>query len=87
MRASIVVGLSRVSICDIRSRKHPYGTLWIHPGNHSQSCAFLFLVSHVYVVVQSYPLVKLYSLLFWGMVMYDNEFKTKEIKFKSKTTY
>ena len=31
----------------------------------------------VYVVVQFYPWFKFYFLLFWGMVIYDNEFKTK----------
>ena len=31
----------------------------------------------IYVVVQFYP-------LFWGMVMYDNDFEAKEIKFKPK---
>ena len=35
---------------------------------------------HVFVVVQFYPWFKCYFPLFWGMVMYDNEFKTKEIK-------
>ena len=39
-----------------------------------------FSFSHVYVAVQSYPSVKFYFLLFWGIVMYDNEFKTKENK-------
>ena len=29
------------------------------------------------VLVQFYPWFKLYFPLFWGMVMYDNEFKTK----------
>jgi len=31
----------------------------------------------VYVVVQFYPWLKFYFPLLWGMVMYDNEFKTK----------
>ena len=31
----------------------------------------------VYVVVQFYPWFKFYFPLFWGMVMYENEFKTK----------
>ena len=31
----------------------------------------------VYVVVQFYPWFKFYFLLFRGMVIYDNEFKTK----------
>ena len=30
-----------------------------------------------YVVVQFYPWLTFYFLLFWGMVMYDNEFETK----------
>ena len=30
------------------------------------------------VVVQFYPWFKFYFLLFLGMVMYDNEFETKE---------
>ena len=37
----------------------------------------LFLL---YVVVQFYPWFKFYFLLFLGMLMYDNEFKTKENK-------
>ena len=32
------------------------------------------------VVVQFYPWFKFYFPLFLGMVMYDNEFKTKENK-------
>ena len=35
---------------------------------------------HEYVVVQFYPWIKLYFLLFLGVVMYDNEFETKENK-------
>ena len=35
---------------------------------------------NVYVVVQFSPLFNFYFLLFFGMVMYDNEFKTKENK-------
>ena len=34
----------------------------------------------LYVVVQFYPWFKFYFPLFWGMVMYDNEFKTKKNK-------
>ena len=33
-----------------------------------------------YVVVQFYPWFKFYFPLFLGMVMYDNEFETKENK-------
>ena len=34
----------------------------------------------IYVVVQFCPWFKFYFPLFWGMVMYDNVFKTKENK-------
>ena len=34
----------------------------------------------IYVVVQFYPWFNFYFLLFLGMVMYDNEFQTKENK-------
>ena len=34
----------------------------------------------VYVVVQFYPWFKFYFPLFLGVVMYDNEFETKENK-------
>ena len=33
-----------------------------------------YLHTCIYVVVQFYPWFKLYFPLFWGMVMYDNEF-------------
>ena len=35
---------------------------------------------YVYVVVQFFPWFKFYFPLFLGMVMYDNEFETKENK-------
>ena len=35
---------------------------------------------YVYVVVQFYPWFKFYFPLFWGVVMYANESKTKENK-------
>ena len=38
----------------------------------------------IYVVVQFYPLLKFYFPLFLGMVMYDNEFETKENKIETK---
>ena len=38
------------------------------------------LLFGVYVVVQFYPWFKFYFLLFLGMVMYENEFQTKENK-------
>ena len=46
---------------------------------------FFFKISshdlhNVYVVVQFYPWFKFYLPLFLGMVMYDNEFETKENK-------
>ena len=42
--------------------------------------AVIDLFVSVYVVVQFYPWFKFYFLLFLGMLMYDNEFKTKENK-------
>ena len=36
--------------------------------------------TNVHVVVQFYPWFKFYFPLFLGMVMYDNEFKTKKNK-------
>ena len=39
-----------------------------------------FTELHVYVVVQFHPWFKFYFLLFLGMVMYDNDFETKENK-------
>ena len=38
----------------------------------------------MYVVVQFYPWFNFYFPLFWGMVIYDNEFKTKGNKNKTK---
>ena len=39
---------------------------------------------NTYVEVQFYPWFKFYSLLFWGILMSDNEFETKENKIKTK---
>ena len=41
-------------------------------------------MQNVYVVIQFYPWFKFYSLLFLGIVMYDNEFETKELKFEPR---
>ena len=41
-------------------------------------------VLHVHVVIQFYSWFKFYFPLFLGMVMYDNEFKTKESKSQTK---
>ena len=38
------------------------------------------IFNRVYVVVQFHPWFKFYFLLFLGMVMYDNDFETKENK-------
>ena len=38
------------------------------------------LSRYICVLVQLYPWFELYFPLFWGMVMYDNEFETKENK-------
>ena len=40
----------------------------------------LILCCMAYVVVRSYPWFKFYFPLFLGMVMYGDEFKTKENK-------
>ena len=47
-----------------------------HP---TQNAKYMSIYS-VYVVVQFYFWFNFYFLLFLGMVMYDNEFKTKEKK-------
>ena len=39
---------------------------------------------NTYVEVQFYPWFKFNSLLFWGILMSDNEFETKENKIKTK---
>ena len=39
---------------------------------------------YIYVVVQFYPSFEFYFPLFLGMVVYDNEFKTKGNKNKTK---
>ena len=38
-------------------------------------------LQNIYVVVQFYPWFKFYFPLLLGMVMYDNDFETKENKF------
>ena len=40
---------------------------------------------NIYVVVQFYPWFKFYFRAFRGMVMYVNEFETKENKIKTKS--
>ena len=58
----------------------------IHPLDSEVTCSknsvatILYITTSVYVVVQFYPWFKFYFLLFLGMVMYDNEFETKENK-------
>ena len=42
------------------------------------------LTMDINVVVQFYPWFKFYFPLFLGTVMYDNEFKTKENKIRTK---
>ena len=50
---------------------------------------FLIKLDHsmklkTYVEIQFYLWFKFYSLLFWGILMSDNEFETKENKIKTK---
>ena len=47
----------------------------------------MWYVSIVYVVVQFYPWFEFYFLLFRGMVMYDNEFETKENNISTSNIY
>ena len=39
---------------------------------------FVLSTKIVYVVVQFYLWFNFYFLLFWGLVMYENEFETRE---------
>ena len=56
-------------------------SIWVIINTHHRSSFTLFVgQSGVYVVVQFYTWFKFYFPLFLGMVMYDNEFKTKENK-------
>ena len=45
------------------------------------TCGIVFII---YVVVQFSYWFEFYCPLFWGMVMYDNQFETKEIKIQTK---
>ena len=50
------------------------------PLRFSSSYLFFNVIFNIYVVVQFYPRFKFYFSLCLGMVIYDNEFETKEIK-------
>ena len=52
--------------------------------NNNKADSFFRLNLNVYVVVQFYSWFKFCFPLFLGMVMYDNEFEIKEIKFKPR---
>ena len=69
--------------------KHPHilavnymATLTFRENKTAES--FFQLNFNVYDVVQFYPWFKFYFLLFMGMVMYGDEFETKENKFKPR---
>ena len=70
----------RLSFRDIRTHQkcftYPLSNLTI------KRCTGI-TVSYV-VVVQCYPWFEFFSLLFLGMVMYNNKFKTKENKIKPR---
>ena len=51
---------------------------------YARGCQLLPVFQNIYVVVQFYLWFKFYFLLFLGMVMYDNEFETKENKISTK---
>ena len=57
-----------------------YPQLVLHWFLKQERCGKLMIIVFIYVVVQFYPWFKFYFLLFLGIVMYDNEFETKEIK-------
>ena len=64
----------------IFSHGAPWGIclVWLHYLLCMQKSHVLWMeYKHVCVVVQFYPWFKFYFSLFWGMVMYDKEFKTK----------
>ena len=64
----------------IFSHGAPWGIclVWLHHLLCMQKSHALWMeYKHVCVVVQFYPWFKFYFSLFWGMVMYDKEFKTK----------
>ena len=50
------------------------------PLRFSSSYLFFNVILNIYVVVQFYPRFRFYFSLSLGMVIYDNEFETKEIK-------
>ena len=50
------------------------------PLRFSSSYLFFNVIFNINVVVQFYPRFKFYFSLCLGMVIYDNEFETKEIK-------
>ena len=50
------------------------------PLRFSSSYLFFNVILNTYFVVQFYPRFKFYFSLCLGMVIYDNEFETKEIK-------
>ena len=50
------------------------------PLRFSSSYLFFNVIFNIYVVVQFYPRSKFHFSLCLGMVIYDNEFETKEIK-------
>ena len=52
---------------------------WPSTNGHLSIMASLFCFPG-YFVLQFYPCFKFYFPLFWGMVMYDKEFETKENK-------
>jgi len=56
-----------------------FGTNKVHYGKCGSG-----VLGGIDVVVQFYPWFKFYFLLFLGMVMYDNEFETKEEKTQDK---
>ena len=58
----------------------PHSTVIVPRKENFKHKISLQILTLIYVVVQFYPWFKFYFLMFLGMVMYDNEFETKENK-------
>ena len=65
------------SLCVTSPATGSYRSQLYSVANTSHSFPQLISWQHVYAVVQFYPRFRFYFPLVWGMVMYDNEFKTK----------
>ena len=58
----------------------------LQPHTHWNVVCYTYMIKKktIYVVVHFYLWFELYFPLFWGILMYGNEFKKREIKFKPR---